>query len=159
MRSIAVRYAGQTTSAWASSTGTQRASSCSWDNVGSASFSTRTAKTAASDDRVVGRFVELIDEVEVVERLDHIRLEPGLLIQLAQGGDRDPVAVLERAGDALPQAGQDAARRTPKEQDLGARNVPRGMDHPEDPAIDQVGAKRAHAMPPCTSRDGATDPP
>ena len=71
--------------------------------------------------------MELIYEVEVVERLDHIRPEPGLLIQLAQGGDRDPVAVLERARRCRGRAGCGPAHAEgagPRCSERPARNGP-----------------------------------
>ena len=61
------------------------------------------------DDPVDRRLVELVDQVEVVERLDLGRAEAGLLGQLPERAGRDPLARLECARDALPQARQDAA--------------------------------------------------
>ena len=48
----------------------------------------RTAKTAAVTIASIRRLVELVDEVEVVERLDVGRPEAGLLVQLAQRARR-----------------------------------------------------------------------
>ena len=51
----------------------------------------------------------------------------------------DPLADLERARHALPEARQDLPRRAPEQQDLDARR-PLAID----PAVDEVGADGAH---------------
>ena len=101
------------------------APSCSCERRGSASGWSRTAKTAAVMIAVDRRLVELVDEVEVVEALDVGAAEAGLLGELAQGAQRDPLARLERARHALPQAGQDPPGSAADEQDLRPRDVAR----------------------------------
>ena len=95
-------------------------------------------------DPVHGRLMELIDEIEVVERLDVRGAEPGLLGNLAKGPRGDAFAVLQRTRHALPEPGQDPAWRTAQEQDLGALHAARGQGHPEHPAIHEIRAERAH---------------
>ena len=88
---------------------------------GSASGATRTAKTAAVTTRVDRRLVELVHEVQVVERLDGVGIEAGLLAELAQRALGDALAGLERARRRTATGRQDAARRAAQQQDLAAR--------------------------------------
>ena len=105
----------------------------------------RTAKTAARHDRVERRFVELVHEVEVVERLDVGRPEPGLFVRARAAHPRRCARFrLDRPGHALPEPRQDppGARRSSRISMLA--HVPRGMDDTEHPAVDEIGAERAH---------------
>ena len=80
--------------------------------------------------------MELVDLVEVEQGLDARRTEAGLLAQLAQGSLENPLARLERARDALPEAGQDPVGSPAQEQDLGLAGGAAGVA--EDPDIDEV---------------------
>ena len=113
------------TSRWASSTGIQRASSCSWESrlgVGSKPD----GEDGRGDDPVHRRLVELVHEVEVVERLDVGGAEPGLLRELAERARRrrarraraSPTRIATgRAGSAratgAAAGSRDARRRAP----------------------------------------------
>jgi hypothetical protein len=85
--------------------------------------------------------VELVHLVEVVERLQIRALEARLLAQFPQCAIDDPLVGFQAAGDALPQAGQDAAGSAAEEQDLDA---PGGVDA-EEPDVDQVRPERAQS--------------
>src|SRR6478752_7284251 len=88
--------------------------------------------------------MELVDEVEVVQRLDVVGTEPGLLMELAEGALDDPLAGLEGARDALPESGEDPSRRAADEQDLGPLDAAGRHRDSEHPAVDEVGPERAH---------------
>ncbi len=96
-------------------------------------------KDRRGQDPFDARLVELVDLVEVEEALDRRPVEAGLLVQLAQGSADDRFAGLERARDALPQAGQDPARRAAQQEDLDrVRPRLRRAGATEDPDVDQV---------------------
>jgi uncharacterized membrane-anchored protein len=94
-------------------------------------------------DRVDARLVELVDLVEIKQRLDAWPIEAGLLAELAQGPFENPLARLERARDALPEARQDPAGSPAQEEDLeptgGATRVA------EDPDVDEVGPNQSRS--------------
>ena len=137
--------AGPDDLAWASSSGSQRASSCSCESVGSASGATRTAKHGRRHDGVDRRLVELVDEVEVVERLDVRRgPKPVSSVSSRSAPIGDALAGLERSRDALPQSRQDAPGRAAQQQDLDRLDAPALVGDPEDPAVDEIGPERAH---------------
>src|SRR4029077_15900450 len=96
------------------------------------------------DDPVDRWLVELVDQDEVVERLDVGRPEPGLLSELAQRPARHPLAGFERSGHALPQPGQDPTGRPADEQDLRVLDSTRRRRDAKHPAIDEVRAEGAH---------------
>src|SRR3989304_5790326 len=93
------------------------------------------------DDRIGALVVEGADLVEVVAGLDVVRPQAGLLGHLPQGRERHALAVVQAARDALPEAREDAAGGAADEQEL---RLGAGRRHAEDPALDEVGADRAH---------------
>src|SRR5207344_1806229 len=75
-------------------------------------------------------------QIQVVEGRDRRWTQAGLLEELPERAGGHPLAVLERARDALPQPGQDPARGATEEQHLGA-----GRAGPEDPAVHEIRAE------------------
>jgi hypothetical protein len=104
------------------------------------------------EDGVVLGFVELVDEVEVVKGLDLSVPESGLLGELSQRPAGDPLAIFDRTGYALPQAGQDAVGRTSDQEDLRF-----GATVAKDPAVDEVGTDRAQGYSRSNRSTGRTN--
>jgi len=117
-------------------------------------------KDGGAEDRIDAGLMELVDLVEIEQLLDGGLVEAGLLVQLAQRPGDDPLAGLERPGDALPESSQDPTRRAMQQQDLeGGRELlaratsasevcgvrARLAGVPEDPDVDQVGPDQSRS--------------
>ena len=100
-------------------------------------------KDRRGQDRVHAGLVELVDLVQVEQARDGRLVEAGFLAQLTQRTGHDSLARLERARDALPQAGQDPARRAAQQQDLELSRDRAATA--EDPDVDQVGSNQSRS--------------
>ena len=113
-------------------------------------------RTPPRSHRVDRWLVELVHEIQVVERLDRVRIEAGLLAELAQRALRDALAILEAAprrtatgpAGSGPGRGAAAGSRGPKRGRgrPSSRRGPAGTGSSGEPGLDLVQLLQVHQV-------------